>query len=124
MPASVLERELDVAAIIALWFAIHGGDPGPVEVTVDDETVALVAAALDHQLASRHGEPHQTRAQLEERLNSLGIEVLPRDEKTDRIREGVDLLQKWCFKVNTGNLKTGKPETTTTVCVLARLLRA
>src|SRR5580704_15606820 len=48
MPESTVEeRELDLAALIALWYAIHGGDPSPSEVTIDDETVVLIAAALD-----------------------------------------------------------------------------
>jgi hypothetical protein len=121
MPESVFG--LDVAAMIALWFAIHGGDPGPSEVTVDDATAVLVAAALDHQLASRHGEPRQTRAQLEERLASLGIRVLPRDEKTDRSESGAELLQKWCFEWIGVNLLTGDPEPPRRICVAARLNR-
>jgi hypothetical protein len=123
MSGSIIEREFDIAAIIALWFAIHGGDPGPVEVTVDDETAFLVAAALDHQLASHHGEPRQTQAQLVERLNSLGVEVLPAEEKTDRIEFGAGVLQKWCFKVPIPNIKSGSAGSTITVCVLARLTR-
>ena len=46
------DRDLDVASLIALWLAIHGGDPGPSEIAVDDKTAALIAAALDSQLAN------------------------------------------------------------------------
>lgn len=83
MPESTVEeRELDLAALIALWYAIHGGDPSPSEVTIDDETVVLIAAALDRHLAntvegvSREG---RTSGRLEERLKSFGVEVLPKD---------------------------------------------
>jgi hypothetical protein len=78
--ASVFDdRELDVASLIALWLAIHSGDPAPSEIVVDDKTAALIAAALDSQLANTiESAPREDRtARLEERLRSFGIEMVP-----------------------------------------------
>ena len=89
MPASNLGgRELDIASLIALWIAIHGGDPSPSEVRVEDETAILIATALDRHLATivqeaGRGGPTTT---LEERLKSVRIELV--DEKSDELRGG------------------------------------
>ncbi len=75
-PAVLKEREADVAALIALWIAIHGGDPAPRKVVVNDTTL-LIAAALDRHLANtieiadREG---RSKVSLPERLKALGIE--------------------------------------------------
>jgi hypothetical protein len=78
------ERELDVASLIALWLAIHSGDPAPSEIVVDDKTAALIAAALDSQLANIvESAPREGRtARLEERLRSFRIEMVPNDGKS------------------------------------------
>jgi hypothetical protein len=96
MPASALSgRQLDIAALIAIWIAIHGGDPSPSEITIEDGTATLIAAALDRYLATTVGEAGREdpsrddlkRAQLEERLKSLSIELLPeRDEQRNELR--------------------------------------
>jgi hypothetical protein len=89
MPASNLGgRELDIASLIALWIAIHGGDPSPSEVRVEDETAILIAAALDRRLATivqEAGREGPTTT-LEERLKSVRIELV--DEKSDELRGG------------------------------------
>lgn len=79
------DRDLDVASLIALWLAIHGGDPAPSEIVVDDKTAALIAAALDSQLANTvesATRENRTTARLEERLKSFGIEMVPNAEKS------------------------------------------
>jgi hypothetical protein len=91
VPASALiGRQLDIATLIAIWIAIHGGDPSPSEITIEDETATLIAAALDRCLATTVGEAGRddlTRAQLEERLKSVSIELLPeRDEQRNELR--------------------------------------
>lgn len=75
MPAARTNvRTVDPAALIALWFAIHGGDPVPSEVAVD-ETGYLVALALDsHLAATLVGGGRLTTEELEQRLRRLGIE--------------------------------------------------
>ena len=73
-PAVLKERE-DLAAMVAVWIAIHGGDPLPSKVVVDG-TALLIAAALDNHLANTiEGIDREGRkARLPERLKSLGIE--------------------------------------------------
>jgi hypothetical protein len=74
-PAVLKERE-DLAALIALWVAIHGGDPLPSKVVVDG-TALLIAAALDNHLAHTiEGveEEGRGKARLTERLKALDIE--------------------------------------------------
>jgi len=84
MPVSALRnREVDIASIIALWIAIHGGDPAPSEIMIDDATAGLIAAALDSHLtntvADDRREEHREIV-LRERLKEFGVEVLPKDE--------------------------------------------
>ena len=63
-------RELDAAWILALWKAIHGGDPPP-------EQIAMEAiAALSGTLTS-HGEgtvSESSFAELQTRLKEIGVE--------------------------------------------------
>jgi hypothetical protein len=76
----VVAHEPDIAWIIALWLAIHGGDGGPTEVIEVDETSALLAATLSSHLAETHGLGAVTIDGLRERLGGAGIVV----------REGAD----------------------------------
>jgi hypothetical protein len=85
MPTSSLgERELDVASLIALWIAIHGGDPAPSEIIVEDDTAAFIAAALDRYLSGTvddAGSEDRRESVLSEKLKSFGIERLSDDAK-------------------------------------------
>ena len=49
-----LAHEPDAAWIIALWLAIHGGDPGPEGFQVD-ETAVFLASALSAHLSETIG---------------------------------------------------------------------
>jgi hypothetical protein len=64
----IFTHERDAAWIIALWLAIHGGDPAPDGVLHVDETSVLLATTLSHHLATTHRitplEPEQLRARL------------------------------------------------------------
>ena len=86
LPLAALEvRKQDIAALIALWIAIHGGDPPPKEVKVD-ETAVLIAAALDRHLANTIegvGSEGGVEAQMDERLKSFGIEPIGNGEYRD-----------------------------------------
>jgi hypothetical protein len=112
MPATILDkRSLDLASLIALWFAIHGGDPAPTEILVEDETAALIAAALDRHLADRYADvtvPDHTAAQVEEWLKSLGIEVLADNHERDKAEFGPVQPAYLCFKSHFPN---GEPIT-------------
>ncbi|GAA2811359.1 hypothetical protein GCM10010441_40020 [Kitasatospora paracochleata] len=95
-------HELDVAWIIALWKAIHGGDPSP-EV---EGTTVLAAAALASQLAATHRNSSLTFSQLQQRLGEVGIEVSrggagPKAEALHS--EGPQSLpptRQYCFRYN------------------------
>lgn len=65
----------DIAWIIALWYAIHGGDPPPSEILVDSETVEMAAALVDHLFAtsSQQEEAAFTYQSLQERFQARGF---------------------------------------------------
>jgi hypothetical protein len=70
VPKVVLAHELDAAWIIALWKAIHGGDPSPEAVAA--EAIAALAQYL------RGAEYSFSFAQLEKQFANLGITVTER----------------------------------------------
>lgn len=65
----------DIAWILALYIAIHGGDPSPSEVLVDRETVEIAAALVDRLAAtfSQQEEAAFTLRGLEERFKARGL---------------------------------------------------
>lgn len=65
-----LSLDMDVAWLIALWIATHGGDPGPDD---HDELTWLLAQGLVTRLGERY--PAATPATIEKRLEKLGIAV-------------------------------------------------
>jgi len=69
-----LAHELDAAWIIALWKAIHGGDPSPIE--VDARSVELVEELAGH-LARTIGQGTQalTQETFQARLGEMGIQL-------------------------------------------------
>jgi hypothetical protein len=72
-----LAHELDAAWIIALWIAIHGGDPAPIEIAID-EGLAKEAAALTGRAAQAVkgvASTELTIPLLRERLQALGLKV-------------------------------------------------
>jgi hypothetical protein len=96
-PAVRKEREADVAAQIALWIAIHGGDPAHTKVVVDD-TALLIAAALDRHLATTiEGADREGRGKVSppERLKSLGIERV--DDEGGHGPEYVCFCFRWVY---------------------------
>jgi len=62
---------LDAAWIIALWKAIHGGDPSPEQIAVE------AIAALSGALTARGGEEisESSFAELQTRLKEIGVEL-------------------------------------------------
>jgi hypothetical protein len=71
----ILAHEPDIAWLVALWIAIHGGDPAPEGPIAIDPTTALLATALSSRLQEVHGPGPMTFEALRERLESAGIAV-------------------------------------------------
>ena len=64
-------RELDAAWILAIWKAIHGGDPSP-------EQIAMEAIAALSDTLTSHGEgtvSESSFAELQTRLKEIGVEL-------------------------------------------------
>ncbi|GAA2145973.1 hypothetical protein GCM10009760_35220 [Kitasatospora kazusensis] len=106
-PAIGLAHELDVAWIVALWLAIHGGDPNPIEGEVQlGETAALSAAALSGALSDTLGKGRQalTYEQLQERLKVLGVELsrgaAPEQAATEESSFARIPRRPYCFRWN------------------------
>jgi hypothetical protein len=71
-------HQLDAGWIVALWLAIHGGDPPPENVRIDDRTVELLGETTTHLARQLGFEVKQslTVSSLQERLKAVtGIEM-------------------------------------------------
>ena len=109
------DRTRSVSSLIALWLAIHSGDPAPSAISVD-ETATLLAGALDLYLAGTiEGSVRDDQA-IAERLGSFGIEPAKRPEpETARIFE-------FCQRIQVPYLNSGIGSGTyITVCVPRKL---
>ena len=75
-----LAHELDASWIIALYLAIHGGDPPPNEqnVRINEGTIQTVAelAGQIRETGALRNAPPLTLAMLQARMKSFGIEVV------------------------------------------------
>jgi hypothetical protein len=85
-----LAHELDAAWIIALWKAIHGGDPAP----------ELVAAQVIASLAPylKASENTLTLPQLEKQFKTMGADVVEKDGEAQAKTETVFQNRQYCFK--------------------------
>jgi hypothetical protein len=73
-------HEQDIAWIVALWKAIHWGDPSPERNVVEiDETGGLIAAALVSHLAASEHVGLLAPNELHERLAAFGIRFVGDD---------------------------------------------
>ena len=77
-----LEHELDISWILALWFAIHGGDPSPENgvLEVSEETYRLAHGLVENLLTAYapYGVRALSHAELEARLvKVVGIHSVP-----------------------------------------------
>lgn len=70
-------HELDAAWIIALWKAIHGGDPSP-------EVVAAQAIAALAQYVNASAQPTFSLVDLKEQFAKLGVQVSVRGQEGER----------------------------------------
>jgi hypothetical protein len=78
----VFAHELDAAWIIALWKAIHGGDPAPEAVAA--QVIAVVAPYLN---GAQPSSSDLSFSELEKRFANFGIHIIERSEE-----ENVDAL--------------------------------
>jgi hypothetical protein len=85
----VLAHELDAAWLIALWKAIHGGDPSP-------EVVAgqIIASLAPYTTKSAES---FTLKQLESGLQQIGVQVT---EKSLQESRSDNRPHQYCFQVN------------------------
>ncbi|MBI1258025.1 MAG: hypothetical protein GC204_11190 [Chloroflexi bacterium] len=78
----VLAHEMDVAWIISLWLAIHGGDPYKSVVKIDEKTEQLGMALVEHLAKTMPSEKRDGGIPaLQAGLNSLGIQVVQEQMK-------------------------------------------
>ena len=101
-----LAHELDAAWIIALWIAIHGGDPSP------EAVAAQAIAALAQYL--RGAEYSFSFSQLKEQFAKLGVQVTEHTEEADAQAAGAGAktaapeeepeyrIREYCFKLPKG----------------------
>jgi hypothetical protein len=88
-----LAHELDAAWIIALWLAIHDGDPSPVQIASE------AIAALSSTFTSRdRGEISESSfAELQTRLKEIGVDFQTNtaDSKAARSTES-HVIRRYC----------------------------
>jgi|SRR5579871_3113833 hypothetical protein len=101
-PEIYVAHELDAAWIIALWKAIHGGDPGP-------EQIAAQAIAALAQYVAPPSQVEFTFTELKAQFGKLGIQVTERTEEAAKAGAKMQLvmpeegdpescIQQYCFK--------------------------
>lgn len=108
-----LAHELDAAWIIALWLAIHGGDPAP-------EIIAAQAIAALAQYVNGTRQETFTFEQLKAQFAKLGVGVTEREKEVESSK-GPQLQRKedrddreyrvhqYCFKFEGSTICTELP---------------
>ena len=108
-----LAHELDAAWIIALWLAIHGGDPAP-------EVVAAQAIAALAQYVNGTRQQTFTFEELKMQFKKLGVVVTEREKEGKEsmkpellsVEEGDDRqfrVHQYCFKFEGSTICTELP---------------
>jgi hypothetical protein len=110
-----LAHELDAAWIIALWKAIHGGDPSP-------EQVAAQAIAALAQYVAAPAEVAFTFHELKEQFAKIGVQVTERAEAAAQnaakpqlaaeLEEPRFRIHQYCFKFKGETICTELPALT------------
>jgi len=96
-----LADELEAGWIIALWKAIHGGDPGA-------EQIAAQAIAALAQYVAAPAQTSFTLADLKEQFGKLGVQVTERGKEAEGAKPQLAVAQEivqrefrihqYCFK--------------------------
>lgn len=108
-----LAHELDAAWIIALWLAIHGGDPAP-------EVIAAQAIAALAQYVNGTRQETFTFDQLKAQFAKLGVGVTEREKEVEsskgpqlQLKEDRDdreyRVHQYCFKFEGSTICTELP---------------
>jgi hypothetical protein len=108
-----LAHELDAAWIIALWLAIHGGDPAP-------EIIAAQAIAALAQYVNGTRQETFTFEQLKTQFGKLGVVVTEREKDVEsskgpqlQLKEDHDdreyRVHQYCFKFEGSTICTELP---------------
>jgi hypothetical protein len=84
-----LAHELDAAWIIALWKAIHGGDPAPQ--VVASQVIAALAPYLNVS------EDTLTFSQLEKQFKTLGVDVTEIDGEAPAVTQALFPIRQYFF---------------------------
>ena len=80
----VLAHELDVAWIIALWLAIHGGDPAPEVSQIDEQAERLATSLVEHLQKTLTPQRKEISVrEIEAGLQALGIQVEERQVRAE-----------------------------------------
>lgn len=90
-------RRVDIAALIALWKAIHDGDPPPDQhVVVDEQTLELAIRLID-QLGKSHPEGSVsatlTTRMLQHRLAGLGVHAMYLTPQSSAAQSGASVAE-------------------------------
>jgi hypothetical protein len=108
--ATAVAHEPDAAWLIALWLAIHGGDPAPDGAVSVDETTALLATTLSLRLSEAYGVELASPEVLQARLADIGIALsgdkLPKPRA--ELRQNVEQVGGRCLSIN-GTIWCVKP---------------
>ena len=105
-----LAHELDAAWIIALWLAIHGGDPAP-------EVIAAQAIAALAQYVNGTRQETFTFEQLKAQFAKLGVGVTEREKEVEsskgqqlQLKEDREYrVHQYCFKFEGSTICTELP---------------
>ena len=108
-----LAHELDAAWIIALWLAIHGGDPAP-------EVIAAQAIAALAQYVNGTRQETFTFEKLKAQFGKLGVVVTHREKEVEsskalplQLKEDRDdhefHIHQYCFKFEGSTICTELP---------------
>ena len=103
-------HEPDIAWLIALWLAIHGGDPAPDEPAWVDETTALLATTLSVRLSEVYGAARISADALQRRLASIGITLSGHrlHEREAEFAQDVEQVGGRCISID-GNIWCVQP---------------
>lgn len=110
--APVLAHELDAAWIIALWKAIHGGDPAPEAVAA--QVIAVLAPYLNA------AQPSLSLNEMEKQFANFGIHIIERSEVDNLDSDDLESMddptyrrtRQYCFQFGRQTICAQLPELT------------